>query len=176
MKPIVLPNLEATNKLGLSLAKSIDESALIGLSGPVGTGKTTLVKALARGFNISQIVNSPTFVIMNEYIGGRLPLYHLDFYRFADGLSAGHDLALLAVEVEELCQRPGVVVIEWPEYFRIDDPGSEFLDGRDHLKIGLNYAEEADDMRLASIEAVGSSANRVVNNLFKLAKDMFIYS
>lgn len=176
MKPIVLPNLEATNKLGLSLAESIDNSALIGLSGAMGTGKTTLVKALARGFNIAEIVNSPTFVIMNEYIGGRLPLYHLDFYRFADGLSARHDLDLLAAEVEELCQRPGVVVIEWPEYFRIGDSSSEFLNGRDHLKIGLKYGEEADDMRLATIEAEGSSAKGVVNNLFNLAKDMFIYS
>jgi tRNA threonylcarbamoyladenosine biosynthesis protein TsaE len=173
MKPIVLPDLNATNKFGLLMAQAIEHSALIGLSGEIGTGKTTLVKALAKGLNIKQIVNSPTFIIMNEYVSGRLPLYHLDFYRFAEG---GQDLTLFSVQVNELCQSPGVVVIEWPEYFKLGDPASEFLEGRDHLKICLRYSEKADDMRIASIEPVGLTAGRLVKNLFNLAKDVLIYS
>src|SRR5262249_39244162 len=107
MKPIVLPDLDATNSFGLLMAQAIEDSAVHGLSDEIGTGKTTLVKALAKGLNIKQIVNSPTFIIMNEYVSGRLPLYHLDFYRFAEG---GQDLTLFSVQVNELCQSPGVVV------------------------------------------------------------------
>lgn len=176
MKEIVLPNLEATNKLGLVLSEAIGQSALIALSGEMGTGKTTLVKALAEGLNIDQVVNSPTFVIMNEYGSGRLPLYHLDFYRFADGLTSGHDLSLLAVEVDELCQSSSVVVIEWPEYFRWGDQGSGFLSGRDHLQIGMAYAGDSDHKRIATIESSGPKSANLVKNLFNLGGDVFSYS
>lgn len=176
MKPIVLPNLETTNQLGHLLSRSIEESALIALSGEMGTGKTTLVKALADGLGIKEVVNSPTFVIMNEYQSERMPLYHLDFYRFADGVTAGHDLALLAQEVEEVCRSAGIVVIEWPEFFRVGESGLDFLAGRDHLRIHLQYRENTDGGRIVTIEDRGPKSAKLVNNLFNLAKGMLIYS
>lgn len=83
---------------------------IIGLTGDLGAGKTQLVKGLALGLGITQRVLSPTFALVNEYGGGRLPLFHLDLYRLetpAQIHAAGLD--------EYLCQSLGVTVVEWFE-------------------------------------------------------------
>jgi tRNA threonylcarbamoyladenosine biosynthesis protein TsaE len=171
-----LANLEATKRLGNSLSQSLgDDGALIALSGELGAGKTTLVKALAAGLGINELVTSPTFLTMNEYIGGRLPLYHLDLYRFAD---SRRDLSFFAHELDELSLKPCVIVVEWAEFFLLESGGKElnFFYKQDHLKIKFQHISELDSARHAIIDAEGTGAVRILEALSKLSADMLIYS
>ncbi|WP_373539188.1 tRNA (adenosine(37)-N6)-threonylcarbamoyltransferase complex ATPase subunit type 1 TsaE [Chamaesiphon sp.] len=109
---IELPDPTATLMLGMELGKSLPAGSVLLLTGELGSGKTTLVQGLARGLEIGDAIVSPTFTIINEYFGGRLPLYHLDLYR------------LTTAEVDELQlegywsgieTQLGIVAIEWAE-------------------------------------------------------------
>jgi tRNA threonylcarbamoyladenosine biosynthesis protein TsaE len=84
---------------------------IILLAGILGSGKTLFTKGIARGLGVPDwfYVSSPTFTLINEYVGSRLPLFHFDLYR----LGSADELDGLGFE--EYLQRPGVVVIEWPE-------------------------------------------------------------
>ena len=84
--------------------------SVIGLSGPLGAGKTELVRGLARGLGYAGRVHSPTFNLVNEYLGGRLPLFHLDLYRL-DGPAQ-----IVEAGLEEYLRQPtGLIAIEWVE-------------------------------------------------------------
>jgi tRNA threonylcarbamoyladenosine biosynthesis protein TsaE len=98
-----------TEALGERWGRAAQSGLVLALSGDLGAGKTQLVKGLARGLGVTARVHSPTFTLVNEYRGGRLPLFHLDLYRLetpAQIRSAG---------VEEFLQPDGVAVIEWAE-------------------------------------------------------------
>ena len=82
------------------------------LEGDLGAGKTTLTQGLAKGLGVTEFVNSPTFVIINEYFTGRLPLYHMDLYRVEE------EAQLYDLGVEEYFYGNGVCVVEWPEIAR----------------------------------------------------------
>ncbi len=104
-----------TEALGEAWGRDAQSGLVIALSGDLGAGKTQLVKGLARGLGIAKRVHSPTFTLVNEYTGGRLPLFHLDLYRLetrAQILSSG---------VEEYLNPAGVAVIEWAERIVCDD-------------------------------------------------------
>lgn len=101
---------EATLELGRAWGRAAPERWIVGLSGDLGAGKTQLVKGLAEGLGIRARVHSPTFAIVHEYEGGRLPLVHLDLYR----LETAAQLQSAGIE-EELLWPRGVVVIEWFE-------------------------------------------------------------
>ncbi len=111
-KTIIARDPAAMEEIGVELASQLRDGMLVSLVGPLGSGKTTLVKGLARGLLIIDVVVSPSYVLAREY-AGRLALHHVDAYRAAslDELAeAGLD-ALLPPE-------RGVTVVEWPE--RID--------------------------------------------------------
>ena len=99
---------EDTVALGEALGRAARPGDLICLWGELGAGKTQLAKGIARGLDIDATVNSPTFILMNEY-AGRLPLFHVDLYRLADAADA------LAGGVVDDRQSAGVTVVEWPE-------------------------------------------------------------
>jgi hypothetical protein len=80
----------------------------------MGAGKTTLVQDVARALGVKELVNSPTFTMLNEYHSGRLPLYHLDLYRLSEQNGAGAADLLLA-EMDEFIHSPMVAMIEWAE-------------------------------------------------------------
>ena len=90
---IALANREATMALGRRLAPLLQAGDVLVLNGDLGAGKTTFTKGLAAGLGIQQMIKSPTFTIIREYQGGRLPLYHMDVYR----LEAGGGPAVWAV-------------------------------------------------------------------------------
>jgi tRNA threonylcarbamoyladenosine biosynthesis protein TsaE len=173
---LLLANLQATEKLGNFISQSITDSALIALSGKLGSGKTTLVKSLASGLGVKQVVTSPTFLVMNEYHDGRLPLFHLDLYRFADSKV---DLSFFAQELDELASQPCVIVVEWAEFFLLDENERKelnFFYKQDHLKINLEYLNEEDSGRQVEITAEGLSSEQILSTLSKMSTDMLIYS
>jgi len=102
-------SVEETIGFGERLAAEVHRGDVLALSGELGSGKTALVKGVARGLGITQDVTSPTFTIVHEYVGGRLRLFHLDLYRLD---SVGQ---ALAIGIEDYLNGPGVTVIEWAE-------------------------------------------------------------
>ena len=98
-----------TAALGEKWGRAAQSGLVIGLSGDLGAGKTQFVKGLARGLGIVARVQSPTYVLVNIYDGGRLSLFHLDLYR----LDTPEQVA--AAGLEEYLQPAGVTVIEWAE-------------------------------------------------------------
>lgn len=98
-----------TRDLAARVGRSLEVGAVLLLAGDLGAGKTAFVRGLAEGLEIDpDLVSSPTFTIVHEYRGGRLPLVHVDLYRLpaADLDEVGLDLDLAAA---------GVVAVEWPE-------------------------------------------------------------
>src|SRR5262245_24403162 len=98
-----------TEALGEAWGRIAQSGFVLGLTGDLGTGKTQLVKGLARGLGISQRVHSPTFALVNIYTGGRLTLFHLDLYRLETREQ------ILGAGLEEYLSPDGVSVIEWAE-------------------------------------------------------------
>jgi tRNA threonylcarbamoyladenosine biosynthesis protein TsaE len=106
----ILSSIEASQAFGQGLARQLVGGEIIALHGVLGAGKTQLVKGLARGLGFAGDVTSPTFTVIHEYRGGRLPLYHIDLYRMRSEREAV-DLGL----EEYLPAADGVTVIEWPD-------------------------------------------------------------
>src|SRR5438132_410564 len=101
---------EETRSLGETWGRSATAGLVIGLTGDLGAGKTELVKGLARGLNVKAQVHSPTFSLIHEHTGGRLPLFHIDLYR----LESPSQIIGAGLE-EYFYNPPGVTVIEWVE-------------------------------------------------------------
>lgn len=99
---------DATRAIGQAIGRAARPGALIALTGPLGAGKTQLAKGIAEGLGVTGVVNSPTYVLMNEH-PGRLRLFHIDAYRLADA-----DEAFAAGLLDER-QAAGVTVIEWAD-------------------------------------------------------------
>lgn len=101
---------DETLALGRRLGAVLQGGDVLGLAGPLGAGKTWLVKGLAAGYGVAgeRVVNSPTYVIVNEY-RGRGPMFHIDAYRLA---APGE---LEALGFAEMCSAGGVVVVEWAD-------------------------------------------------------------
>ena len=103
-------SLDDTQKLGTLLERFIPDGAVVSLIGSLGTGKTTLVRAIAAaGGENPQDVSSPTFVLIQEYTAGRRPIYHFDAYRIAD------DDEFLELGPEEYFDSSGVTFVEWAD-------------------------------------------------------------
>lgn len=101
-----------TRKIGANLVNFLSLPALVLLQGELGAGKTVFVKGMAQGLGINpEEVRSPTFALIHEYLQGRVPLYHMDFYR----LERWEEVVNLGFE--EYLDREGVVVVEWGDKF-----------------------------------------------------------
>lgn len=99
---------QGTRALGRALGAAALPGTLVALIGPLGAGKTEMTKGIAEGLDVRSVVNSPTFILMNEH-AGRLPLFHIDAYRLADP-----EEALVAGLFDER-QADGVTVVEWAD-------------------------------------------------------------
>ena len=98
-----------TEAVGEALAGSLTPGMLIAFTGDLGAGKTAFTRGLARGLGVTDRVTSPTFTIVNEYEGGRLPLFHFDMYRLES------EEELFDIGWEDYLHRGGVCVVEWSE-------------------------------------------------------------
>lgn len=98
-----------TEAIGAQLAQALTPGTVIAFTGDLGAGKTAFTRGLARGLGVTDRVTSPTFTIVNEYEGGRLPLFHFDMYR----LESSDEL--FDIGWEDYLRRGGVCAVEWSE-------------------------------------------------------------
>lgn len=129
---------EETLRLGERLANIIPSGMTLLLQGDLGAGKTTLVRGIARGLSIKDVVQSPTFNIMKIYLKGNRPLIHIDAYRLAD---INNDIGL----DEYIGYETGITVIEWPMFIKDLIPEDS---------IEVNITNDGDDKR--TIRFVGN--------------------
>jgi len=124
-----------TEELGRRLGQALEPGAVIAFTGDLGAGKTAFTRGLARGLDIPDRVTSPTFTIVNEYEGGRLPLFHFDMYRL------GSSDELFDIGWEDYLGRGGVCAVEWSE--NVDDALDE-----DTIRINICRGDSDDQRRI----------------------------
>ena len=100
---------EETEAIGAALGKIATPGTVIAYRGDLGAGKTAFTRGLAKGLGYTEPVTSPTYTIVNEYLGGRLPLFHFDMYR----LASSDDL--WDIGWDDYLDRNGVCAVEWSE-------------------------------------------------------------
>lgn len=140
-----LADADATMQLGAQLGRSLPPGSVILLEGDLGSGKTTLVQGLGRSIGITDAIASPTFTLINEYLEGAVPLYHLDLYRLT---AAEVDALNLESYWEGREQALGIVAIEWAERLALRPEA--------YLRIRLSLT--LDGQRQAEILPVGAAA------------------
>lgn len=114
-----------TEALGQALVERLSPGAVVAFTGDLGAGKTAFVRGMAKGLDIPQRVTSPTFTIVNEYEGGRLPLFHFDLYRL------GSSDELFDIGWEDFLRRGGICAVEWSENVADAlEPDTVFIDIR----------------------------------------------
>ena len=128
-----------TFELGKKIANAVNPGTVILFYGDLGAGKTVMTKGIAAGLGITEMITSPTFTIMQEYEGGRMPLYHLDVYRIEDPDE------MEEVGLNEYIYGNGLTVIEWAE--QIEDILPE-----DAIKITIERNVENPEERDIRIE------------------------
>lgn len=129
-----------TEALGAALAKLLWPGAVVAFTGDLGAGKTAFVRGMAQGLGVAGRVTSPTFTIVNEYEGGRLPLFHFDLYRLASSDE------LFEIGWEDYLRRGGVCAVEWSEN------AADALEG-DAVRVDLRRGAE-DGQRVITIQGV----------------------
>jgi tRNA threonylcarbamoyladenosine biosynthesis protein TsaE len=134
---------QETRAIGHALGSHAHAGALVALIGPLGAGKTELAKGVAEGLGVTSVVNSPTFVLMNEHVG-RLRLYHIDAYRLDDPEDA------LAAGLFDDRQAAGVAVVEWADRLADRLPA-------ERLELTLAPEPDGTDYRRISWRAIGAA-------------------
>jgi len=135
---------EETQNIAESFAKTLKPNDLVTLDGDLGAGKTAFTGGLAKGLGINSYVTSPTFTIVNEYHGGKMPLYHFDVYRL------GSIDDLYDIGWEDYINSGAVCVVEWADIIR---------DGLDmpYYEVRINKTPQGDDTREISIVFKGDN-------------------
>ena len=148
---IEVPDLAGTEAFGRRLGSLLFPGAVVALSGPLGAGKTHLVRAIAEGLGVEdpRLVNSPTFVLIQEY-DARLPIYHFDAYRLPS------EAAFVDLGAAEYFQGQGVCLIEWADKVKDCLPA-------EHLWIEL--AITGPESRRFVIRAHGAVYERLLHSL-----------
>ena len=133
-------NEAETEALGARLAAALSPGAVVAYRGDLGAGKTAFTRGLARVLGYAGRVTSPTFTIVNEYEGGRLPLFHFDLYRL------GCADELFDIGWEDYLARGGVCAVEWSERMEeLLEPGT--------IRVDLRRGED-EDRRVITVEGV----------------------
>ena len=133
-----------TEELGAALGRILPAGTVIAYRGDLGAGKTAFTRGLARGLGCRDMVTSPTYTIVNEYLGGRLPLFHFDMYR----LRSAEDL--WDIGWDDYLDRDGICAVEWSE----------------------NVAEAMEDPVTVTIEKLGDTSRRVTVEGGELLADL----
>ena len=148
----VANNLTDTDKIAKLFAKAVKEGAFVCLTGEIGAGKTAFVKFVCKYLDVKQKVTSPSFVILNEYKSGVLPIYHFDLYRLENtGIES------ISGELEEYSYGKILTFVEWAE-FSTDLPF-------DRLVVNIDYLD--DNKRKFTFSAFGERSECILTELFK---------
>ena len=134
---------EETEALGEKLAKILTPGTILAYRGDLGAGKTAFTRGLAQGLGCREIVTSPTYTIVNEYLGGKLPLFHFDMYR----LRCADDL--FDIGWDDYLERGGICAVEWSE--NVDDAMEDAL--------YITIEKLGEDSRRITIEGGGDLAD-----------------
>ena len=135
-----------TESIGVALGQRLKSGTVIAYRGDLGAGKTAFTRGLARGLGCREIVTSPTYTIVNEYLGGRIPLFHFDMYR----LRSSDDL--WDIGWDDYLERGGVCAVEWSE--NVDDAMEDPIiitiekTGEESRRITIEGGEEFADLSL----------------------------
>ena len=124
---------EETEKVGAALGAILSAGTILAYTGDLGAGKTAFTRGLAKGLGCTDMVTSPTYTIVNEYVSGRLPLFHFDMYR----LRSSDDL--FDIGWEDYLDRNGICAVEWSE----------------------NVADAMEDAIYITIEKLGEDSRRI---------------
>lgn len=142
-------NEQDTDRLGAALAELLPPGTVVGLIGTLGAGKTRLVQAIAAAVGVPRDqVTSPTFVLVNEYQGGRLPVYHFDTYRLKD------DDEFLNLGPDEYFDSSGLTFVEWADRVAALLPSE---------RIEVSIDVESESNRRFTVRATSDSLSRVVD-------------
>lgn len=148
----ICKSLEETKNLARNFAQTIEKNgAFVSLFGEIGAGKTAFVKLVADALDVQERVTSPSFVIMNEYHSGKLPIYHFDLYRLEN-----EGVKTIVDELREYSQGNLLTFVEWAEFSQDEIPF-------DHLQVNVTYEE--DDARKYSFKAFGEKSLKVIEGL-----------
>jgi tRNA threonylcarbamoyladenosine biosynthesis protein TsaE len=120
---------------GEELGRSSSAPLLITLTGELGVGKTTLAKAICRGYGVNEEITSPTYTLVNQYAAERSPVFHIDLYR----IDSPDQLTNLGWD--EIVGSHSLVLVEWPERGSARIP-------EDHLSIDLDYVPDDPSRRI----------------------------
>lgn len=149
----ICKTLDDTKELAENFAKLITNGCFISLYGEIGAGKTAFVKLVADALEVKEKVTSPSFVILNEYHSGILPVYHFDLYRLEN-----EGVKTILDELREYSEGRQVTFVEWAEFSQDEIPFN-------HIKINVTY--ENDDARKYSFEGFGYDNIKIIEELNK---------
>lgn len=149
----VCHNLEETKELAYRFAKLVTEGCFVNLYGEIGAGKTAFVKLVAEALEVKEKVTSPSFVILNEYHSGILPMYHFDLYRLEN-----EGVKTILDELREYSEGRQLTFVEWAEFSQDEIPFN-------HIKINVTYKD--DDSRVYTFESPEEYGNKIIEGLNK---------
>ena len=144
--------LDETKALAVKFAETVaDKGSFVSLYGEIGAGKTAFVKLVADALEVEERVTSPSFVILNEYHSGKLPIYHFDLYRLEN-----EGIKTILDELTEYSEGEILTFVEWAEFSQDEIPFN-------HMKINVTY--ENDEARKYSFTAFGENNLEIIKGL-----------
>ena len=149
----ICKTLDDTKKLAQDFANLIPDGCFVNLYGEIGAGKTAFVKLVADALDVKERVTSPSFVILNEYHSGKLPVYHFDLYRLEN-----EGVKTISDELREYSEGKNLTFVEWAEFSQNEIPFK-------HLDIRVTYDD--DDARTYEFISDCEDFNYIVEGLNK---------
>lgn len=148
----ICTTLEETKSLAEKFAQLVyNKGTFVSLYGEIGAGKTAFVKLVAESLGVQERVTSPSFVILNEYLSGKLPIYHFDLYRLEN-----EGVKTIIDELREYSQGKILTFVEWAEFSQDEIPFN-------HIQINVTYEEN--DARKYSFKAFGDINISIIDGL-----------
>ena len=148
---ITCSSIKNTDTLAKNLVPLLKDGCFINLFGEIGAGKTAFVKLVAKYAEVKEHVTSPSFVILNEYHSGIIPIYHFDLYRLENvGVKS------ICEELREYSEGKIVTFVEWAEFSQNEIPFN---------RIEINVTYEQDDNRKYSFKSFGEKEDNIIEEL-----------